>query len=110
MRVAIEPQIEEYRKYNKLICIKCKSKIKPNVDHYNPKFKDLKNDFLNVKNNIPIFFSNNTSNQKCFTKEDEEFEKKWYEYHQQNAKLRILCSKCNQEREKPNYKSDDEIL
>ena len=43
-------------------------------------------------------------------KEDEEFEKKWYEYHQQNAKLRILCSKCNQEREKPNYKSDDEIL
>ena len=69
----------------------------------------LKNYFLNNKYNILVSFDNDSSNRKCFRKEDGEFEQEWYIYHKQNAKLRILCNKCNQEREKPNYKSDNEI-
>lgn len=110
MRVSIDYQIDEYRKYNKLICIKCKSKMKPHVDHYNPKFKDLKKNFLIEKNNIPTIFNKDSSNRNCFRNEDDDFENEWRTYHKHNAKLRILCEKCNQEREKVNYKSDSDAV
>ena len=51
---------------------------------------------------IPKNFSqlNDGSNLTCFLKEDNYFEKLWFEYHAKFAKLRILCKECNLQRNK----------
>ena len=108
MRLAIDPQIEEFRKNNKLICVKCCSRKNTHVDHHNPKFNDLYNSFIKDKEYIPDEFDNGPGNIKCFMEKDIKFEKEWYKYHKNKATLRILCRDCNSKRECSGYDSDDD--
>ncbi len=102
MRVAIEPQIIRFRNISEYICQTetCKSTDDLEVDH-EIHFEKLYDDFMAQYNgNIPSVFDENVGHLKCFKKEDREFETKWYNYHEKNAKLRMLCKTCNRCREK----------
>lgn len=96
MRNAIIPQILEFRNNNELICNLCFSIINCEIDHYEPKFCDLKTNFLNIYNGkIPNEFCPNDFNSSIFLEKDSKFKDEWYKYHKKNAKLRVLCKKCN---------------
>ncbi len=101
MRNSIVPQILEFKNNSSLICVLCGSIEKIHIDHHEPQFIDLKKDFVNEwKGPIPNIFDQNNSHSKIFTSINNEFEKKWIEYHKKNATLRVLCNKCNCSREK----------
>ena len=62
---------------------------------------DLKTEFLNNWDGLlSNTFEQNENHSKIFTKIDNYFEQKWIEFHKTNAKLRVLCEKCNLSREK----------
>ena len=105
MRTSIRFYILNFKSRNEHICSQCRSEKDPHVDHI-IHFKKLKKDFLKKCNTdsikIPKNFSqlNDGSNLTCFLKEDNYFEKLWFEYHAKFAKLRILCKECNLQRNK----------
>ena len=96
MRHAIEDQIKEYKNTNKnKPCEFCGTYYDITVDHI-IKFKKLKDDFIVMNPEYPKELGKNNFAQEVFKKEDIEFVKLWQEYHKENATLRILCKKCNQ--------------
>jgi hypothetical protein len=98
MRVAIQPQIDEYKLHCLQYCELCNSHDKLEVDHHSEKapFAKLYLDFMK-HNTIPIpsSFDDTKSHMKCFQITDVEFSKSWIEFHKEHAMLRILCKKCN---------------
>ena len=58
------------------------------------------------KINIPNSFADmqDTSNRKRFLPIDREFENEWIYYHYKNARLRMLCQRCNLTRTKTKNK------
>ena len=106
MRSSIHPQVEEFRnnefrKNGNLECVLCSSTNSIHIDHYEPQFTDLKSEFLgNWKGPLPNTFEQNEAHSKVFTKMDNDFDKKWFDFHRTNAVLRVLCKKCNLSREK----------
>jgi len=107
MRVSIEDQIKEYKNNNcKIFCEICHSYERLEVDHHSDisPFAKLYDDFMKM-NNLPIpeKFDNTESHMKCFNELDRDFQKKWIQYHKENAVLRTLCSTCNNSQ--PKYKN-----
>jgi hypothetical protein len=103
MRNAIVSQIYEFKNNASLICELCESIENIHIDHYKPQFVDLKTAFLNDwQSTIPNIFEQNESHSKIFISDDICFETKWFDYHQKNATLRVLCKKCNLSRKKSN--------
>ena len=101
MRTAIRFQIYNYKQNNKPICEFC-NEYGNHCDHI-IHFQKLKEDFLNdYTGTLPSEFTqlNDGSNQTCFIHSDFDFEEKWKKYHNDHAKLRMLCQKCNITREK----------
>jgi len=102
-RSSIHPQTIDFRNKNLHICEKCNQRNNIHVDHI-IKFHVLKNDFLKKykKNIIPYDFDDmkDTTGRTCFKEKDKQFEIEWQIYHKDNAKLRILCEKCNLTRKK----------
>ena len=94
LRYTIEPQITEFRKGKELICEFCKSLDDIQIDHIIT-FKDMSDMFLKDRSDIPFVFDDTDYNGCKFQTVDEVFMNEWYEYHQNNAKLRCLCRKCN---------------
>ena len=94
LRYAIEPQIKAFRNSSELVCEFCKSIEDIQIDHIIT-FKDLTDCFLKNRKDIPTLFDDNDYNSCKFKLEDKRFENEWYIYHQNNAKLRCLCRKCN---------------
>ena len=101
MRNSISPQIEEFRNSSIKECVRCCDTKNIHIDHYEPQFVDLKTEFLNNWDGLlSNTFEENESHSKIFNDIDNEFEKKWIEFHRTNATLRVLCSKCNTTRKK----------
>jgi len=97
MRTAIEQQIKIFRNSNAPICQICKKHCTLDdihIDHVNF-FANIADTFLRANPLHPTTFTSNKINRVIFKPEDENFEKKWYEYHLQNASLRVLCKNCN---------------
>ena len=95
MRYAILNQIQEYKSNcSKLECEFCQSRQNIEIDHIKP-FKELYDEFLRNRTDIPVIFDDNYFHCAKFQPKDENFEKKWTEYHRTNATLRCLCRKCN---------------
>lgn len=97
LRYAIQPQIQQFRNSNELKCEFCGSIDNIHIDHI-IMFKNLAKDFLSSYEVIPSEFDDNEYNGAKFKLEDNKFEKDWFNYHQEKAKLRSLCAKCNQSR------------
>jgi hypothetical protein len=108
MRSSVDEQILDFRRKNEIkSCEICGNIENLDVDHNDEKnsaFAELVSNFSNENENIelPENFGqlNDETNRTCFLEKDNVFRDKWNEYHRQNAKLRMLCSKCNLSRPK----------
>jgi hypothetical protein len=109
LRTTIMPQIYNFRKKNENICEYCKKTEELHVDHV-IHFEEIAQNFLNKMNlegvKIPDNFDeiDNGTHLLIFDKKDKKFRDSWYDYHQENAILRILCKSCNLTRTKKIYK------
>lgn len=106
MRVAIQPQIDEYKKNNCIkVCELCQEHNHIEIDHHSDKspFAKLYSCFMEINElPIPIEFYDTKGHMKCFKTTDCNFEESWIQYHKENAILRILCRRCNTSQ--PRYK------
>lgn len=101
MRAAISGAVIEFKLHSESVCQICKTKEEPfDVDHEDPSFKTLKNNFLEetklekptVFDDCPIY------HRAIFRDEDEEFMNEWIQYHNQHCKLQILCKDCHRKK------------
>ena len=93
-RESIVPQILEYKNNNVIpsICPLCNnSLIKPEVDHFPLKFRDIVNDFMQI-NNISFDDIQVNNRSKII---DRNILDKFSDYHKSVASYRIICHKCN---------------
>jgi len=102
MRTAIKDDIIKYKQNQfQLICSFCKNENELyenyHVDHDNPSFKTLKDQFLHLtKKQIPSSFGScEIFNLTIFKDEDVDFKNDWVDYHNNNCNFQILCEKCN---------------
>jgi len=66
-------------------------------------FQKLVEEFLQTYNGeLPSKFDTikDNSNRCCFMDIDNQLSKDFYDYHKENASLRVLCEHCNLRREK----------
>jgi hypothetical protein len=98
-REAINYEIFNFRNNNNIICVKCGSNNKCEIDHKDIDFIDLVKSFLHEIEkeniNIPTKFDSNKIGQNCFTKEDYNIKNRWINYHNQYATLQVLCIDCH---------------
>lgn len=96
MRTSIRPQIVEYKnKFKDKKCEICCSEDNIQVDHHNPQFVELYSNFLKqVEIQKPTYFIP-LHGSVYFKEDDKTFKNEWFEYHEKNSTLRLLCSKCN---------------
>jgi hypothetical protein len=99
MRDCIDPQIKLFRNNNIMRCEFCDKTEEIHIDHI-IMFKDLTNNFLKNKKNIPTDFDDNNYNGAMFRDIDKDFADEWFKYHLENAQLRPLCKCCNLTRTK----------
>ncbi len=99
MRNAVHYQIADFKNSHKLVCELCKSEEASDIeaDHSTPKFRELRDQFLQGRRDsmIPTTFNKNTFNSADFKEEDGAFRKHRCEFHLQKANLRLLCKTCN---------------
>lgn len=101
MRYSIKPQIDEFKRKNNVSkCVYCGSFSNIEIDHDEPSFKKLFEDFLAKNQNFPTVFAETYYNTASFTENDKDFHEKWYKYHWTHAKLQPLCKKCNMTKKK----------
>lgn len=103
MRYAIKDDIIRFKKQSQLKCVQCQSEDELyedfHVDHDNPSFKTLKDNFLQATDKlIPTSFTDcNKYKLTMFTNDSNSnaFKKEWIEYHNNHCNLQILCRDCN---------------
>jgi hypothetical protein len=111
LRMEIQDQIDEFRIQHKLttLCSICKNTLNKNnhVDHDNPQFIELVDNFIKPNMNLII----QHEDQDCATKKpnkvwlkDRILANKWCEFHKTNASLRMTCATCNLKRKKAKRK------
>ena len=92
-------------------CEECKCSLIENplhIDHHEPQFLQLVEDFLELHKDIIIPTGYNKQEitfKRLFREEDSWIGKLFEEYHLQHATLRVLCEPCNLSREKYKPKS-----
>lgn len=106
MRCSIYPQIQNFKEnLLELKCVECNSTKNIHIDHSSPQFIDLQITFIQTCDlEIPTLFDDNEWNGKIFKNINENFEKKWFSYHENNSNLQPLCKKCNLTKEKSKNK------
>lgn len=107
MRTAIKDDVILYKQnQDKLVCAFCKTEdeIYENyhVDHHNPSFKTIKDDFLNsTTKQVPLTFGDCIKYKLTeFKIDDEDFKNDWVNYHNNKCNYQILCRNCNLKKEK----------
>ena len=93
-RESVVPQILEFKNNNVIpsICPLCNNAlIKPEVDHYPLKFRDIVNDFMTNNN---ISFDNIQVNNRSKII-DTNILNNFSDYHKSKASYRIICHHCN---------------
>ena len=107
MRLAIKSQIELFKQKQKLntICDICSKPIltikETHVDHHQPTFKELADNFIKENNPAPKQFDDDpTTNQATFTPSDYDYSRRWQNYHSKHAQLRLTHAKCNLSRKR----------
>ena len=106
MRNAIKDDIIKFKQQSTLKCINCKTENELyenfHVDHDNPSFQSLKDNFLQITNKpIPTNFADcDVYKLTIFKDENEDFKNEWIEYHNKNCNLQILCRDCNLRKKK----------
>lgn len=108
-REAIHEQTGNYRfveRKTEQFCDICGSDQDLQVDHRKPFFTTLVKDFEKGRTDIPTEFDDaiaGTQYSKKFRESDRAYKEAWQAYHQENARLRLLCKTHNlaQKRKEP---------
>lgn len=105
MRNAVIDQVTSYREACGVIsvCPCCGLKIsgKTHVDHEQPTFAELANEFLSSALKAPDTFDDcPETNMAKFRETDRAYSNIWQEFHRRKAKLRLICANCNLRRQK----------
>lgn len=113
LRSSVEEQIFNFRDNNNNYCCSLCNKIdRLEVDHIKC-FDELVYNFIQENNyiTIPKNFDelNDGTNRRTFMKKDLAFMYKFKDFHEKNAKLRMLCKKCNISRPKSKIKLDSNL-
>jgi hypothetical protein len=105
MRRTIYPFVSAFKRdmyirHGKIQCYLCEIDNEDEdyqVDHDDPPFRELRDNFIkHTKILIPQTFGSCPKYKlNIFKPEDNEFEKAWSKYHNDNCLLQILCKKCN---------------
>jgi hypothetical protein len=101
MRNSIHDDILEFKQHQIMRCNLCKTIdctwLDFHVDHVDPPFREIKDNFLKQTNlRIPSIFGNcKNFSTKIFMDDDVAFKNEWIAYHKTNAVLQILCKTCN---------------
>ena len=97
MRQFVSVDTQNFKKNSIMKCEFCDCvEFDFHVDHHEPSFKKLVDDFLIINPNHPTNFDDEPkTNIAIFKKDDKDYADIWREYHTKNAKLQILCSDCN---------------
>ena len=107
LRQAVSSQIQLFRRESsessESSCVLCGESLKDtHVDHV-IHFAQLIEEFIELHKikKIPTKYEKiPITSEKTFTQEDAWIGRKFYEYHEKNAELRIVCKQCNLTREK----------
>jgi hypothetical protein len=107
LRESIYPQISHYRENTDLsYCRICDCSLIDkliHIDHYEPQFAELINNFLEIHNGLVIptkYDKNKITYHTKFKEQDEWIGDKFAKYHLEHATLRVLCESCNIKRPK----------
>lgn len=102
MRASIRDTVIQFkRKQRRMECAYCECTDKPyeeyHVDHDQPSFHQLKEDFLQqTKQPFPTQFADCPATRlTIFRSQDQSFEIEWKTYHDTHCQLQILCRSCN---------------
>lgn len=95
MRNAVHDDIKKYKMNAEQKCNTCGAKdVDFDCDHYGTEFKQISETFIQTKG-----VCNSFTNDACFTCiDDDEYKTSWINYHNENAKLQLLCVKCHKEK------------
>jgi hypothetical protein len=100
MRTAITEDINAFKRQfsNKFKCVFCAAEgtnsAEFHADHVRP-FCDIKDEFIGGEQCIPTRCAETLKGATRFHEHDREFERRWVDFHNQKAKLQILCKSCN---------------
>lgn len=86
LRNLIRKDIIRFRKRNIKKCLFCGSRKNLEVDHFNPTFAEIKNQFFKI---LSIYLQINKKLRVSLIK------KIWIEFHRKYANLRFLCKSCH---------------
>lgn len=105
MRQYVSVDIQKFKRDSEMKCVFCDHigdvSSDFHVDHDNPSFKQLCEDFIKLHPNYPkIFDDDSNTHISIFKKEDKEYADRWRHYHNEKAKLQILCAPCNLQKSK----------
>lgn len=100
-RMAVKDQTDKYKeehRYERCAKCGCSTLEEAHVDHEEPQFAELIRQFEQDRSYLPIEFDEGQNHTKIFREgnpKDAKFAGDWREFHKKNAKLRVLCPKCN---------------
>jgi 5-methylcytosine-specific restriction endonuclease McrA len=99
MRQAIAPQTKYFKDtfFGSMLepCPLCQSHASDwHVDHITP-FKNLATHFIGERVAPRDFDFSTEHGYPTFLPEDKDFEKAWADFHQEHARLRLICKPCN---------------
>ena len=92
MRHSIRKEIREFKMNTEQRCSLCGIiGVDFDCDHYGIEFKDISESFIGKYD-----VCNSFASDECFTCfEDIEYKNKWIDYHNERAKLQLLCIPCH---------------
>jgi hypothetical protein len=92
MREAISIDLWNFKKALKLVCERCGSVDHPSVDHVDPPFNWIAEQFIEA-NGLPIIADSTDGVGNVFG--DSAVKVLWIKFHTTHAKYQILCRSCN---------------
>jgi 5-methylcytosine-specific restriction endonuclease McrA len=92
MRDAISSNIWEFKRNSELLCVRCGSAEYPSVDHVNPPFDRIAEDFIK-ENGLPKIDDAKDGVGNVFA--DDDVKDAWIIFHAGRANYQILCRSCN---------------
>ena len=106
LRLAIRPQIREFKAGMDGRCAICDCSGWMEADHYKISFRDLMRQFL-AGRDVPNQFEYCAEGYR-FTVMDSNFEAQWLDFHKEHCSLRLLCPECHKRATRRQQRTESE--
>ena len=95
MRLSVDSHINDYKRTQPAICVYCGSTQDIEIDHHQPSFLQLYDQFVKHKTLPTKFDDDDKTNRTLFKPEDIQFKTEWIQHHNTKCNLQVLCGQCN---------------